>query len=270
MVKEADVVLRASEKMDKLKKKARITKTGVRNAVAKVKENKSMEATRIIADYENIPNPGMTPNQRLGTTAGVGVAGAGTGWLILDWPAFMLADLWGPVLFTAMIAGGAFLVSKLKKSTFELAVAEFGDLGLREGLIGEVIVDNRAKAYGMVKMSKEVNSALIGRLATEIGKETLDIIDGFADDPTDVQRSRSVLNRCMDQGTKILGNYQMIERRRDAMDSSEFDNLFLQTEQGLTTIRDALVEQHRRNLDNNTTALEVDLKVSDQLLGNIA
>lgn len=261
------MVLRANEKMKALKDRSRVTRSNVRNTIAKMKEDK-MQATQIIADYDNIPNPGFTPNQRLINTAGAGTVGAGLAWAVFDWPAFLLADMWGPVLFTGLIAGGAFLISNLKKTAFEMAVADFGHLGLREGLIGEVIVDNRAKAYGMVKLSKEIDSAVIAKLVVQIGKETLDIIDGFADDPTDVQRSRSVLNRCMDQGTKILENYQMIERRRNAMSKSEFDDLFRQTESGLTTIRDALVEQHRRNLDNNTTALEVDLKVSDQLLGN--
>lgn len=222
-----------------------------------------------MADYSTIPNPGVTPNQRLGITAGSVAVGASTAYLIWDWPALFMADLWAPVVYVGMFGIGAFLMARRRRSPFELAIMEFSDLGLKPEIIGSVIVENRSKAYELRHIAGGTRDQEIEKLLRQIANETLDIIHGFRDDPTDVQRSRNVLGRCMDQALKIMQNYQPVENRHVKMGDDWWD-IKEKTRQGLQQIADVLAEQHRRNMENNTSALEVDLEVSDQILNTFS
>ena len=220
-----------------------------------------------MTDYSNIPNAGASRQQRRNTTLIGGSLGLILGMLMVEWPSTLLlfSHIWGPFIMMGLIAGGIFLIMQRKKDPFELAIMEFDGLGFRPETIGSVIIENRAKAYTLLVHSDTIISDTINTLINDISSEVLDIINGFHDDPSDLNRSRSTLTRCLDQAGKIVEEYEHIERRKDTMGDG-FIPLQSQTELGLVQIRDALIEQHKRNLDNNTSALEVDLEVSDQLL----
>lgn len=221
-----------------------------------------------MTDYSTIPNPGVSPNERLGFTAGGGAVGASSAYLLWDFPAFFFVDLWGPVVYTALFVVGTFLAVRVRKNPFELAIQEFDNLGLRPELIGEVIVENRAKAHQLGEIAGNLQMTDIRKALRGIKEETLAIINGFQDDPTDVARSRSNLRRVLDQALKVAQNYATLEAKGDRL--TNFQDTHDQTLAGLQQMRSVLAEQHKRNAENNTTALEVDLEVSDQLLSKLA
>lgn len=220
-----------------------------------------------ITKFDNMPNPGLTPNQRI-TTTGIAALGSMLGGLFMNFDTqFMMSEYWAPVIFTGLIGVGTWFLFPRRMNQFELAIMEFKDLGLTAEVIGSVIVENRSKVYDLLAKSEIINSTANKKLIREIAYEAMSIIAGFRDDPTDVSRSRVTLNRCLNQTLKIVDNYATVEKRKNVMDKKEFVDLAVLTEEGLIQIKEALVEQHRRNLDNNQMALEVDLEVSDQLLG---
>jgi len=165
-----------------------------------------------------------------------------------------------------MLTAGVWLLIPLKKTSLELAILEYAEYGLSDSIINNVILANRQKVLDIEIKILDITDASIKRTLARIARETLDLIDGFKDDPTDVARSRTTLTRCLDQTIKIVENYRIIEGRRETDQTADLTE---QTYVGLQQIAEAIEEQHRRNMDNNQTALSVDLEVSDQLLSHM-
>lgn len=215
-----------------------------------------------------IPNPGTTSVRRAIAGIVLGKAAATVSYLAINWPAHMaLASVWGPAVIGVGVCAAVILAVQKRKSAMQLAIEEFSDLGVAPEVIGSVIVENRAKAWTILGYNSRTEN--IQMQVERIGNEALQIIEGFKDDPTDIQRCRHNLTRWLDQTIKILKNFQVIERRIAAENSvslEEFQETYQLTIDGLNKLGDALEEQHQRNLDNNQNALEIDIEVSEQLL----
>lgn len=228
----------------------------------------SSEPRKIVAgpaDYSAIPNPGLGPNTRLLATGGALIASMLVAGTMINWPTDfgILSTLVAPIVFVLLFTVGVFLVLPQKMNAFQIAIMEFKDLGLGPETIGRVIVENRAHAREIDRIAKNIINSRVRGALEKIADETLEIIDGFRDDPSDVARSERVLQTCLGQTKKIVANYVVIESRRDTEQTEDA------TEQAIKALRgfaSTLEEQHRRNLDNNTSALEIDVEVSEDLL----
>lgn len=215
-----------------------------------------------------IPNPGVTSTQRLVISLAVGAKLGLIAGLTVTWPVHIIASgLIGPAIVGAGATVGTWLAIRQRKTAMEMAIDEFRDLGVAPEVIGSVIVESRAQAWTVLSYNSQMQD--IQAQVDRIGNEVLEIVDGFRDDTSDIQRCRHVLARCLDQAIKILKNFEVIERRivgDNAITVNEYQDVYQLTVNGLTKIADALEEQHRRNLDNNQTALEIDIEISEQLL----
>lgn len=207
------------------------------------------------------------------TNAGRGVIALSTGLTGLliattavVWPANLAwSNVWGPVVVMALSGIGGYLSVRIRKTPTELACEEFGDLGLTTNDIVTAVLLPREKASKLVAWAAtSISDSDIRGTLEDISEIVFTIIDGFKKDPSDAARSRHVLKTCLDQAKKIGDNYYVVSTGAGASDDTT-----AQTRKGLKQIYDALEEQHRRNMDNNTAALEVDLNVSDQLLQHL-
>lgn len=197
-----------------------------------------------------------------------GTALAGLSALLITWPAHIaLASIAGPSIIGILAGMGAWYIQPEKKNITKLALEEFADTGLSPAVIGSVIVDSRISAHYIISYKSQSND--IQKSVDIIGKETLAIIEGFKDDPSDVMRCRHVIKQCLDQSIKILNNLAVIERRiaeNNSITMEDNEGTIEFARQGLKKIADALVEQHQRNLDNNHNALEIDVSVSAHVI----
>lgn len=216
--------------------------------------------------FSSVKNPGVTGMNRTLLTGGALVLSA-VAMVMIDWPSFnVFTSAIAPIAFIGMLTVGAWLVIPLKKTSLELAIQEYSGYDLSDSIIQNVILVNRQKALDIKSSIPDITNADIKQVLGRIVNDTLSLIDGFKDDPTDVSRSRTALTRCLDQTIKIVENYRIIEGRRDTDLTADLTE---QTYTGLQQIAEAIEEQHRRNMDNNQTALSVDLEVSDQLLSHM-
>ena len=161
-----------------------------------------------MTDYSAIPNPGMVWVNRAITGIGVKLTTAVLAAGMIDWPSTVaLSHYRGPVVIGGLVGTGAYLMIPQRKSPFEMAIAEFSDLGLSPEIIGAVIVENRAKAAMIRRMSNEqITNPAVQLELFRIADETDSLIAGFQDDPSDVSRSRSNMTRCLDQSIEIADN----------------------------------------------------------------
>ncbi len=216
--------------------------------------------------FSSVKNPGVTEMNRTIIT-GVALVLSAVVMVLIDWPSFnVFTSAIAPIGFVGMLTAGVWLLIPLKKTSLELAILEYAEYGLSDSIINNVILANRQKVLDIEIKILDITDASIKRTLARIARETLDLIDGFKDDPTDVARSRTTLTRCLDQTIKIVENYRIIEGRRETDQTADLTE---QTYVGLQQIAEAIEEQHRRNMDNNQTALSVDLEVSDQLLSHM-
>lgn len=224
--------------------------------------------TQQAINSDAIPNPGFERKQVGLTGILSGVSAGAMAFVGATWPLHMpIVAMTGPFLVGALVAGGVILNMPVKKNATALAVEEFGDTGLSPEVIGSVIVEGRISAH--IILSYKSQWRYIQKSVNKIGDEVLAIINGFKDDPSDVLRCRHMMKQCLDQSMKILRNLEVIERRIAEDNSVTQDNnqeVIDEARKGLEKIAAALVEQHQRNLDNNQTALEIDVAVSEHVI----
>ena len=199
------------------------------------------------------------------------VVGVGAGLfsqVVVDWPfAFlMVGDMsLASLAFGAITGLGVYLVIPRPETAQDVAVKEFLHLGVSPDTITQVILANRMKANALIKRATDMHSPTNAKLVRDIGSAVLTVINEFQQDPSDIARSRSTLAATLDQASKIVENYMVIERRKNTLADGEYVGIAVETEYGLKTILHTLEDLRRRNLDNNKVALRVDLDVSQQI-----
>lgn len=215
------------------------------------------------------PHPGIAPNRAKVLAMLSGISALVVSHMVVNWPVLIIPgiSIAGPTLISLFVTTAIYLLMPIRRTVIEVAMSEFDDLGLSPEVIKSVIVDNRSKADDLVRLAAKTISPMNMQLMVEIAKQGLALIDDFIHNPSAINQSRVVLSRCMTQALSISTNYISIESRKSAMDNKEFVALAVQTEDGLKLILHTLQDQCRNNL--NTTALEVDLDVTRQLLDRI-
>lgn len=199
------------------------------------------------------------------------ILGAGAGLFsqaVVDWPfAFlMVGDVsLASLAFGAITGLGVYLVIPRPETAQDVAVKEFLHLGVSPETITQVILANRLKANALIQRANDMHSPTNSQLVRDIGSAVLTVIKEFQQDPSDIARSRATLAATLDQASKIVENYLVIERRKSTLADGEYIDIAVETEYGLKTILNTLQDLRRRNLDNNKVALKVDLDVSQQI-----
>jgi hypothetical protein len=213
-----------------------------------------------------VPNPGISKTERVIATVSASKVAMLSSVVFVTWPAHVaLISVAGPIGISIAVGAATWLMIRRQKTT-EMAIDEFAELGVAPEVIGSVIVESRTKAWTILGYNSQF--ALVQENVDAIGQEVVDIIDGFKDDTSDIHRCRHVVARCLDQAIKILQNLEVFEKRIESTDSirqEDYQSTLDLSVDGLSQIKDALIEQHRRNLDNNQNELEIDLKIADQL-----
>ena len=216
---------------------------------------------------EVVPNPGVSMTERAIASVLAGKAALTGAAVLVTWPAHIATiGILGPIGIGLAIGCATWMSIRRQKTATEMAIDEFADLGVAPEVIGGVIVESRTKAWTI--LGYKSHFAPVQENVNAIGQEVLDIIEGFKDDTSDIHRSRHVMARCLDQTIKILQNLEVFEKRLESTESirqEDYQDTLDLSIKGLIQIKEVLVEQHRRNLDNNLNELEIDLEIADQL-----
>jgi len=212
--------------------------------------------------------PSMFQAERNYLSIVVGIGTALFGEAVIDWPFsfLMVGDTsLASLAYGAVTALGVYLVIPRPETAQDVAVKEFLHLGVSPETITQVVLANRLKANALIQRANDMHSPTNAQLVRDIGNAVLTVIKEFQQDPSDIARSRPTLAATLDQASKIVENYLVIERRKSTLADEEYVDIAVETEYGLKTILNTLQDLRRRNLDNNKVALKVDLDVSQQI-----
>lgn len=185
---------------------------------------------------------------------------------LVSWPVFIpFVSLWGPLVGAAMFGAFVYCFLETPEPKDAELVKEFTELGLHENVVRAVIIKNLNLANDIksyISLEKRI-SELVNNISNEISQ----IIYGFKYDTSDVNRSRHVLDRCTSQTLKILKNLEVIETRiyNENAKREDYEETYYQVIVALKKINEVLIEQHKRNLENNTNELEIDIQISNQI-----
>ena len=192
---------------------------------------------------------------------------------IVDWPTYMVAQLWGPLVMVFLGTFTAICWITTRMTPDQLAQKKldmqrqkirdkFDGLGLSDELIQKGIIAPLEATFLIDDWAGKIQNPKVHHELNLMSEEIQIMIDDFKNDTTDINRSRSLLKKCTGQALKIAEQFYILESKDGNHISAALLN---QTISGLQRINGAIAEQHRRNTDNNQMALAVDLDVTDQV-----
>lgn len=137
-------------------------------------------------------------------------------------------------------------------------VREAGIAGMDEAEAAQMIADARGRVERLDALCAEVGPD-IRPMVCEIAEIGRRIVDGFTDDPGDLQRSRTFLRHHLGGAIELIEKYVKLSEKAQFSDSA--NEVLGKFADGIADMKALFKEQYEKNLSDDVADLDVHLEV---------